>query len=94
VKSYAEQFRRENGLSPTTPLPADIITASGSGLDPDISVDAALLQVNRIVAARRGLGGTNAMITAAKVRELIKQNTQGRDLAVLGEPRVNVLALN
>jgi K+-transporting ATPase ATPase C chain len=48
VKTYAEQFRKENNLSADTPLPADIITASGSGLDPDISVEAALLQVNRI----------------------------------------------
>lgn len=94
VKAYAEQFRQENGLPPNTPLPADIITASGSGLDPDISIDAALLQVNRIVAARQKLGGTNATITPDKVRELIRQNTQGRDLGFLGEPRVNVLALN
>ena len=94
VKTYAEQFRQENGLSPKTPLPADIVTASGSGLDPDISVEAALLQVNRIVAARRALGGTSATITSEKVRELIAQHTQGRDLGVLGEPRVNVLELN
>jgi potassium-transporting ATPase KdpC subunit len=94
VKAYAEQFRRENGLSANTPLPADIVTASGSGLDPDISVEAALLQVNRIVAARYTLGGTNAAITAEKVRQLIAQHTQGRDLGVLGEPRVNVLELN
>jgi potassium-transporting ATPase KdpC subunit len=94
VKNYAAQFRQENGLSPDTPLPADIITASGSGLDPDISVEAALLQVNRVVAARQVLGGGNAAITAARVRELIAQNTQGRDLGILGEPRVNVLVLN
>ncbi len=94
VKNYAEQFRQENGLSPDTPLPADIITASGSGLDPDISVAAALLQVNRIVAARHVLGGGNAAITGERVRALIAQNTQGRDLGILGEPRVNVLVLN
>lgn len=94
VKAYAEQFRKENGLAPDTPLPADIITASGSGLDPDISVDAALLQVNRIVAARRSLGGKNGTITPEVVRELIHQNTRGRDLGILGEPSVNVLALN
>ena len=94
VKTYAQQFRQENGLSPNTPLPADIITASGSGLDPAISVEAALLQVNRIITARRALGGTNATITPKKVRELIAQNTQGRDLGVMGEPGVNVLTLN
>ena len=94
VKNYAEQFRQENGLSPDTPLPADIITASGSGLDPDISVAAALLQVKRIVAARHVLGGGNAAITGERVRVLIAQNTQGRDLGILGEPRVNVLVLN
>lgn len=94
VKNYAEQFRQENGLSPTTPLPADIITASGSGLDPDISVEAAQLQVNRIVAVRQKLGGTNAMITADKLHALIQQHIEGRDLGILGEPRVNVLMLN
>jgi K+-transporting ATPase ATPase C chain len=94
VKTYATHFRAENGLAPTTPLPADIVTASGSGLDPDISVEAALLQVNRIVRARHALGGKNAQLTAADLRALIKQHTSGRDLAVLGEPRVNVLELN
>ena len=94
VKTYADQFRRENGLAPTTPLPADIITASGSGLDPDISVEAALLQVNRVVAARKVLGGTEAAISPDKVRILVAQQTQGRTLGILGEPRVNVLTLN
>jgi potassium-transporting ATPase KdpC subunit len=94
VKNYAEQFRQENGLSLDTPLPADIITASGSGLDPDISVEAALLQVKRIVAARHVLGGGNVAITGERVRALIAQNTQGRDLGILGEPHVNVLVLN
>ena len=94
VKTYAEQFRQENGLAANTPLPADIITASGSGLDPEISVEAALLQVNRVVMARRALGGTNASINPDKVRALIAQYTQKRDLGVLGEPGVNVLELN
>jgi potassium-transporting ATPase KdpC subunit len=52
VQNYAAQFRAENGLAPDTPLPADIVTASGSGLDPNISVAAAELQVDRAVAAR------------------------------------------
>jgi len=94
VKTYAELFRKENGLSPNTPLPTDIVTASGSGLDPDISVDAALLQVNRVVKARQALGGKNATITLEKVRALISQYTEGRDLGILGEPGVNVLELN
>jgi K+-transporting ATPase ATPase C chain len=94
VTAYAERFRRENGLPPNTRLPADIVTASGSGLDPDISVAAAELQVNWIVAVRRSLGGRNATMTAAAVRVPIAQVTEGRQLGFLGEPRVNVLALN
>jgi potassium-transporting ATPase KdpC subunit len=94
VKTYAELFRKDNGLSPDTPLPADIVTASGSGLDPDISVEAALLQVNRVVKARQVLGGKNAVIIPEKVKALIAQHTKGRDLGMLGEPRLNVLKLN
>ncbi len=94
VKTYADQFRKENGLASNTPLPADIVTASGSGLDPDISVEAALLQVNRVVAVRQNLGGKNATITRDQVKALIDNVTQGRDVGILGEPRVNVLELN
>ncbi len=94
VRTYAAQFRAENGLTPNTPLPADIVTASGSGLDPDISVAAAELQVNRVVATRRALGGPNARITATGVHALIARITERRPLGFLGEPRVNVLALN
>ncbi len=70
----------------TQPIPVDLVTSSGSGLDPDISIAAALYQVPR-VARVRGLG-------EATVRQLVDRNTKGRDLAVLGEPRVNVLELN
>lgn len=94
VKTYADQFRKENGLAPNTPLPADIVTASGSGLDPDISVEAATLQVNRVVAARQSLGGKNAPITHDQVQALIAKATHGRDLGIMGEPGVNVLELN
>lgn len=94
VPTYAAQFRAENGLAPDTPLPADIVTASGSGLDPDISVAAAALQVKRIVAARQALGGRNTTITPAAVRTVIARATEGRQLGFLGEPRVNVLELN
>src|SRR5262249_18479769 len=94
VTTYAEQFRKENHLSPDTPLPPDIVTASGSGLDPDISVQAAYLQVQRVVAARQALGGKNARISVDRGIDLIAQHIEGLDLGFLGEPRVNVLALN
>lgn len=86
VKNYAQQFREENGLAPNTPLPSDIVTASGSGLDPDISVEAALLQVNR-VAQVRGLSPSD-------VHNLVMNNVHGRFLGIFGEPYVNVLELN
>ncbi len=94
VKTYADQFRKENGLAPDTPLPADIVTASGSGLDPDISPAAALLQVKRVASARQALGGRNAAVTVEQLKSLITRYTQGRDLGVMGEARVNVLELN
>jgi K+-transporting ATPase ATPase C chain len=94
VANYAARFRAENGLPPDMPLPADIVTASASGLDPDISVAAAEPQVNRVVAARRALGGEYRPITVAAVQALIAKTTEGRQLGFLGEPRVNVLALN
>ncbi|MBV9689476.1 MAG: potassium-transporting ATPase subunit C [Ktedonobacteraceae bacterium] len=94
VKNYAEQFRKENHLPPNTLLPTDIVTASGSGLDPEISVAAARLQVNRIVQARHALGGKNARLRAADLLALIDKDTSGRELGFLGEPGVNVLQLN
>jgi len=86
VKNYADQFRKENGLAPNTPLPSDIVTASGSGLDPDISPEAALLQVNRVAAARG--------MSPDELRELVNSHIQGRFLFIFGEPYVNVLELN
>jgi K+-transporting ATPase ATPase C chain len=67
-------------------IPADAVTASGSGLDPDISPQDAAIQVNRVAAARH--------ISPAAVQALVASNTKGRTLGFLGEPRVNVLTLN
>jgi K+-transporting ATPase ATPase C chain len=85
MKASADQFRKENPTY-TGAIPADAITASGSGLDPDISIANAQAQAARIAKARSaGLD---------QVESIIAGLTQNRDLGFLGEPRVNVLALN
>jgi K+-transporting ATPase ATPase C chain len=82
----AQRYREENGLPPDAAIPVDAVAASGSGLDPHISVENALLQADRIARARG--------VTAHFVREMIKTYTEGRDLWILGQPRVNLVKLN
>lgn len=86
VRQRAASFRAENGLAADAVIPADAVTASGSGLDPHISVTNARLQAAR-VAKMRGW-------EPDKVDQLLQQHTEPRQLGVLGEPRVNVLSLN
>jgi len=86
VRQRIADYRAENNLSPEALVPADAVTASASGLDPHISLRNALGQAP-CVAKARGLSET-------AVRKLIDAYTEGRDLAILGEPRVNVLMLN
>ena len=86
VPQRAIAYRILNGLPEGALVPVDAVTASGSGLDPDISIANARLQVNR-VANERGLD-------VAVVDQLVKKYTDGRQLVVLGEPGVNVVELN
>ena len=79
-------YRGENGLTTNTPVPADAVTASGSGLDPDISPANAAWQVPRVARARE--------MSEEQVRNLVRQNTDARDFGIWGEPRVNVMTLN
>ncbi len=86
VRARVEQYRAENGLTETDPVPADAVTASASGLDPHISPRNAALQAPRVARARG--------MSLEAVRRKIEAHTEGRDLGFLGEPRVNVLELN
>jgi potassium-transporting ATPase KdpC subunit len=79
-------YRAQNGLATNAPVPADAVTASASGLDPHISVANAQIQVARVAKARG--------LSVEKVRELVARNTDSPSLGFLGEPGVNVLALN
>jgi potassium-transporting ATPase KdpC subunit len=83
VTADVNKLKAEN---PNSPVPADLVTTSASGLGPDISPEGALFQVPRVAKARD--------MSEEKVRELVAQNTRGRLAGLLGEPRVNVLALN
>jgi K+-transporting ATPase ATPase C chain len=86
VKARVNALRESNPALAHNPVPVDLVTTSGSGLDPDISPAAADVQVAR-VAKVRGL-------TEDEVRALVAENTHGRSLGIFGEPGVNVLELN
>ncbi|HEX4062715.1 MAG TPA: potassium-transporting ATPase subunit KdpC [Streptosporangiaceae bacterium] len=85
IKGYQQQIAAFDHV-PVSQIPPDAVTASGSGLDPDISPANAGIQVDRVAAARH--------ISPPEVMALVKQNTSGRTLGFLGEPGVNVLTLN
>ncbi len=86
VAERARAYREENGLSPATLVPVDAVTASASGLDPDISLANARLQAPRVARARG--------LSSEAVLAVLQQHTQGRQYGVLGDIRVNVLDLN
>ena len=87
VRQRIDEVRRENGLSPTAPVPSDLVTSSASGLDPDITLAAAEVQIPRVAAARGLLEET--------VRQLVYKHVKGRQWGVFGgDPRINVLELN
>ena len=83
IKEDVEKLKAEN---PSAPVPVDLVTTSASGLDPDISPEGALFQVPRVAKARS--------MPEDRVRQLVTANTKARFAGLLGEPRVNVLALN
>jgi potassium-transporting ATPase KdpC subunit len=83
VQGDVEKLKQEN---PSVPVPIDLVTTSGGGLDPHISPEAALFQVPRVAKARN--------MAEDRVRRLVDESIEGRTLGLLGEPRVNVLALN
>ena len=86
VKQRVADYRKENGLARSVKVPVDAVTASGSGLDPHISVANARIQARRVAAVRR--------MSLAAVNRLVDENTDDRQLGFLGEPGVNVLELN
>lgn len=86
VAQRVAAYRAENGLAVDAPVPADAVTSSASGLDPDITVENARLQADRVAKARR--------LPLEEVLRKIAVHTETRSLMILGEPRVNVLMLN
>ena len=83
VQSDIDKLRKEN---PAAPIPADLVTTSGSGLDPDISPEAAFFQAPRVAKARN--------LAEDRVRQLVSDHIEDRFFGIFGEPRVNVLLLN
>jgi K+-transporting ATPase ATPase C chain len=86
VKAAVDAYRKQNNLPAGAPVPADAVTSSASGLDPHISLKNAAIQIPRVAKARN--------LSSDQVATLVQKYTEGRDLGVLGEPRVNVLKLN
>jgi len=86
VQQLAADFRSSNGLPANVDVPADAVTRSASGLDPDVSPETAMLQAPRIARARG--------VAVDRVQAVVADHTEGRDLGLFGEPHVNVLAVN
>lgn len=86
VEGRIWELRTAPAADPTAPVPVDLVTASGSGLDPHVSPAAAFYQVGRIAAARR--------VDPEEIRTIIERHVESRQIGILGEPRVNVLRVN
>jgi K+-transporting ATPase ATPase C chain len=86
IKGRIESYRKENGLKESDSVPADAVTASGSGLDPHISIHNAEIQTARVAKARG--------LTVERVSDMVRATTDQPDIGFLGEPAVNVLRLN